>query len=101
VSRTNPTISATVTNTSLVPWLQGGAAPIDIGSHWLATDGTVLLWDGPRVPLGQVVLPGGSLTLTIPLAQPPVGASRLVIDLVAEGSRWFGSGSPRAVTLVP
>lgn len=101
VSRSNPTISATVTNSSLVPWLLGGAAPIDVGSHWLAADGIPLVWDGPRVPLGRVVLPGGSVTLTIPLAQPPVGASRLVIDLVAEGSRWFGSGSPSAVTLVP
>ena len=101
VSRSNPTISATVTNTSLVPWLLGGAAPIDAGSHWLAADGTVLVWDGPRVPLGRVVVPGGSVTVTLTLAQPPVGASRLVIDLVAEGSRWFGSGSPTAVTLVP
>jgi subtilisin family serine protease len=101
VSRSNPAVSATVTNTSVVPWLLGGAAPIDIGSHWLAADGTALVWDGPRVPLGQIVLPGGAVTLTIPLAQPPVGASRLVIDLVAEGSRWFGSGSLSAVTLVP
>jgi hypothetical protein len=101
VSRSNPTISATVTNTSFVPWLLGGVAPIDIGSHWLAADGTALEWDGPRVPLGRVVLPGASMTLAIPLTQPPAGASRLVIDLVAEGSRWFGSGSPSAVTLVP
>jgi len=85
----------------MVPWLLGGAAPIDAGSHWLAADGTVLVWDGPRVPLGRVVVPGGSVTVTLTLAQPPVGASRLVIDLVAEGSRWFGSGSPTAVTLVP
>ncbi|HEY8758178.1 MAG TPA: hypothetical protein VIN74_06750, partial [Candidatus Limnocylindria bacterium] len=101
VSRSNPSISATLTNTSVVPWLLGGAAPIDVSSHWLAADGTALVWDGPRVPLGRVVLPGGSVTLTVPLGQPPVGASRLVIDLVAEGSRWFGSGSPSAVTLVP
>ncbi|HEY8829836.1 MAG TPA: hypothetical protein VIM83_04475, partial [Candidatus Limnocylindria bacterium] len=101
VSRSNPSISATLTNTSVVPWLLGGAAPIDVSSHWLASDGTALVWDGPRVPLGRVVLPGGSVTLTVPLGQPPVGASRLVIDLVAEGSRWFGSGSPGAVTLVP
>jgi len=52
VSRSNPSISATLTNTSVVPWLLGGAAPIDVSSHWLASDGTALVWDGPRGPLG-------------------------------------------------
>jgi len=101
VSRSAPSITATFTNSSLVPWLTGGVAPIDAGSHWLAADGSALVWDGPRVPLGQAVSPGGSVTLTIPLAQPPPGLSSLVIDLVAEGWRWFGSGSPRPITLVP
>ncbi len=101
VSRGAPSITATVTNSSLVPWLTGGAAPIDVSSHWLAADGTALVWDGPRVPLGRIVSPGGSLTLTVPLAPPPPGAVSVVIDLVAEGSRWFGSGSPRPITLVP
>jgi Subtilase family len=101
VSRSAPSITATVTNLSLVPWLIGGAAPIDISSHWLAADGTVLVWDGPRLPLGRSVSAGGSVTLTVPLAQPPPGAATVVIDLVAEGLRWFGSGSPRPITLVP
>lgn len=101
VSRSAPSITATFTNSSLVPWLTGGVAPIDAGSHWLAADGSALVWDGPRVPLGSSVPPGGSVTLSIPLAQPPPGGTSLVIDLVAEGWRWFGSGSPRPITLVP
>jgi hypothetical protein len=101
VSRSAPSITATFTNSSLVPWLIGGAAPIDISSHWLAADGTALVWDGPRMPLGRIVSPGASVTLTVPLAPPPPGAATIVIDLVAEGLRWFGSGSPRPVTLVP
>jgi subtilisin family serine protease len=101
VSRGAPSIAVTLTNTSAIPWTSGGAAPIDVSSHWLAADGRVLLWDGPRVPLGQAVPPGSSLTITVPLASPPAGASAVAIDLVAEGLRWFGSGSPRPVTLVP
>ncbi|HAF11038.1 MAG TPA: hypothetical protein DCK98_13290 [Chloroflexi bacterium] len=101
VSRSAPSIAVTLTNTSAVPWTAGGAAPINVSSHWLAADGSVLLWDGPRVPLGQAVPAGGSLTITVPLASPPAGASAVAIDLVAEGLRWFGSGSLRPITLVP
>ena len=101
VSRSAPSITVTLTNTSAVPWTTGGAAPIDVSSHWLAADGTALVWDGPRVPLGPAVPPGGSITLTVPLASPPAGATAVAIDLVAEGLRWFGSGSPRPITLVP
>ena len=101
VSRSAPSITITLTNTSAVPWTTGGSAPIDVSSHWLAADGTPLVWDGPRVALPQAVAPGGSITLTVPLAPPPVGAAAVVVDLVAEGLRWFGTGSPMRVTLVP
>ena len=102
VSRAAPSIAITLTNTSAVPWTSGGAAPIDVSSHWLAADGTPLVWDGPRLALGaQTVAPGASISLTVPLAPPPVGAVAVVVDLVAEGLRWFGSGSPTRITLVP
>jgi len=102
VSRGAPSIAITLTNTSAVPWTTGGSAPIDVSSHWLAADGTPLVWDGPRLALGaQTVAPGASISLTIPLAPPPAGAVAVVVDLVAEGLRWFGSGSPTRVTLVP
>jgi len=102
VSRSAPSTSVAITNKSSVTWTPGGSAPLDLGSHWLAADGTPLLWDGPRVPLvTQPVAPGATITITLPLATPPPGAATLVVDIVAEGLRWFGSGSPRPVTLVP
>jgi len=102
ISRSAPNVSVTATNTSLVPWLPGGAAPLDLSSHWLAADGTVLVWDGPRAPLvTQSVAPGASVTIALPLATPPPGAAALVVDIVSEGVRWFGSGSPTPTTLVP
>jgi len=102
ISRAAPSVTVTVTNTGRVPWTAGGAAPLDLGSHWLAADGTPLVWDGPRVPVAaQPIAPGASVTLALPLAAPPLGAASLVVDLVSEGLRWFGSGSPTPVTLIP
>jgi hypothetical protein len=101
VSRAAPSVSVTVTNTSIATWSNSGPNAIDLSSHWLAADGTVLAWDGPRAGLGAAVAPGASVTVTLPLATPPPGAAALVVDLVAEGIRWFGAGSVRAVTLVP
>ena len=101
ISRAAPAISVTVTNSSIATWSASGPNAVALSSHWLAADGTVLVWDGPRGPLGAVVAPGASLTLTLPLATPPPGAATLVVDLVAEGLRWFGAGSVRGVTLVP
>lgn len=101
VSRATPSIAVTLTNTSAVPWTIGGTAPIDISSHWLAADGTPLVWDGPRLALPQTVAPGASITVTVPLASPPAGAASVVVDLVAEGLRWFGNGPETRVTLVP
>jgi subtilisin family serine protease len=101
VSRAAPSVSVTVTNTSITTWSNSGPNVIDVSSHWLAADGTVLSWDGPRAALGAAVAPGASVIVTLPLATPPPGAASLVVDLVAEGLRWFGAGSVRGVTLVP
>jgi hypothetical protein len=101
VSRAAPAISVAVTNTSITTWSSSGPNLIDLSSHWLAADGRVLSWDGPRAPLGASLAPGASATVNLPLAAPPAGATTLVVDLVAEGLRWFGAGSPRPVTLVP
>jgi hypothetical protein len=101
VSRAALTISVGVTNTSITTWSSTGANVIDLSSHWLAADGSVSSWDGPRAPLGAALTPGASVTINLPLAVPPPGATVLLVDLVAEGLRWFGAGSPRAITLVP
>ena len=101
VSIAAPSISVTVTNTSIATWSTTGASPIDLSAHWLAADGRVLVWDGPRGSLGQPLAPGASVTVNLPLATPPPGAAMLVVDLVAEGLRWFGTGTARPIALVP
>ena len=101
ISRANPTVTVTVTNTGGTTWTSGGTAPLDLSSHWLAADGTALAWDGPRAAITGPVAPGASVRVTLALAPPPAGAVSLVVDLVAEGLRWFGAGSPQQVALVP
>jgi hypothetical protein len=101
VSPAAPLVPVTVTNSSSATWTAGGAAPVALSSHWLDAGGRVLVWDGPRAPLPHAVGPGESATVSVPVGAPPAGATHLVIDVVADGLRWFGSGAARPVTLVP
>jgi len=101
VSRSAPIATVTATNSSSALWSMSGAAPISLSAHWLDAAGAVLVWDGPRTPLGRDVAPGESLTAAVSLGPVPAGASAVVIDLVSEGVTWFGAGVPRPVALVP
>jgi len=101
VSRSNPIATITAANTSSALWSADGPAPVTFSAHWLDAAGRVLLWDGPRTPLARNVAAGTSITAAVALGAPPAGATQLVIDLVAEGVRWFGVGAQRPVTLTP
>ena len=101
VSRSAPLASVSVTNSSSATWTTGGAVPIALSSHWLDSAGRVLVWDGPRAPLPRAVAPGESVVVSVPLATVPAGATQLVIDVVADGLRWFAMGAARPVTLTP
>ena len=101
VSRASPQVAVSVTNSSFATWTTGGAASVALSSHWLDSSGRVLVWDGPRAPLPKAVAPGETVTLTLPVGPVPTGVAQLVIDVVADGLRWFGAGTARPVTLTP
>ncbi len=101
VSRFAPAATITVANTSMVTWTTGGAAPVSFATHWLDAQGHVLVWDGPRTALPKAIAPGQVLTFTVALGAPPAGATQVVIDLVADGIRWFGVGAARPVLITP
>ena len=102
VSRSAPQpITVVVKNTSSVAIGPEGTAPTNVASHWLAPDGSAVLWDGPRATLPRLLLPGDSASVTLPLAAPPAGASQLVVDLVQEGLAWFGIGTAKTVAFAP
>ena len=101
VSRAAAVATISVTNTSSATWTSGGAASVTLSSHWLDSAGRVLVWDGPRAPLPKAVAPGETIVISVPLGPVPAGAAQLVIDVVADGLRWFGAGAARPVTLAP
>ena len=69
----------------------GGASVADAG---VAIDGGQEI-SGADAPLNRV------FPFTVGRARRPAEMTQLVVDVVADGLRWFGAGSPRAVTLVP
>lgn len=84
------TTRVTVTNTSAQAWVDVGT--LNLSYHWLASDGTVVAWDGLRTPLGVVVLPDSSIGISLRVQAPAAGGDYgLAIDAVQEGVAWFSS----------
>ncbi|HEU5288848.1 MAG TPA: hypothetical protein VFV20_10625, partial [Candidatus Limnocylindria bacterium] len=82
-------LTVTLTNTGVRPWVAAGPHPVRLAYH-LLRDGAVVVWDGPRIPLGRDVQPGERVTLQLPVAMPATnGSYAMRLDLVEEGVRWF------------
>jgi SpoIID/LytB domain protein len=85
-------VQLTVTNTGNQPWIASGPNPVNLSYHLLDGNGSALVWDGPRTPLGGDIAVGASRQLTIGYTAPTTaGTYTLVVDLVREGVAWFGS----------
>ena len=83
-------IEVNLVNTGQTAWNAAGDHPVHLSYHWLATDGTPVVWDGARNALGRDVAPGASLRLAVAVRAPEAeGAYLLVWDLVKEGVGWF------------
>ena len=77
-------------NSGNIPWNANGPNPIDLSYHLFDPSGKVVVWDGPRTPLGSDVAPGTSVNLTLSYVAPnTAGTYTLVVDLVREGVSWF------------
>ena len=87
-------LSVRVTNASAIAWPAN--TPLNVGNHWLARDGAVLVADDRRVAIALPLAPGASTTLTFEAPRPAVpGADVLELDVVHEGVAWFAwHGSP-------
>lgn len=83
-------VTVQVTNTSPVVWPSLGQSGLIIANHWLDTNGQPHQWLDGYAPITQSVLPGQTLTLTLPVVVPStVGAYVLEIDLAEQGIAWF------------
>ncbi|HJZ79474.1 MAG TPA: hypothetical protein VKD91_03990 [Pyrinomonadaceae bacterium] len=64
---------------------------INVGNHWLAGDGKILVNDDGRATLLQDLLPGQEQEFSFTINPPPSpGQYILEIDVLQENVSWFG-----------
>lgn len=83
-------ITLSVRNDGPLTWSSRSSNPVNIGGHWLLTDGQSRLLAEPRWPLPEVISPGETLTTTVQLLAPlKTGTYQLEWDMVQENVVWF------------
>ncbi len=76
--------------------------PVFLAYHWLAPDGTPVIWDGERTRLPFTLYPERKMCLNpLVIAPEEPGTYRLQFDLVREHQYWFAQkgSSPLEVTV--
>lgn len=83
-------MSIQINNTSRESWVAEGQSMLIVANHWLDHEGKTLQWLDGYVPIVGTVLPGGRLTVTLPVTVPKnPGSYILEIDLAEQGIAWF------------
>jgi SAM-dependent methyltransferase len=95
-----------LTNTSSQEWRQRDFGSIRVGNHWFDSTGRYLIvQDDGRAVLPQVLKPGESCDIVLPMVAPSApGSYQGEIDVVHEGVTWFrdkGSTTVRFDMVVP
>jgi SAM-dependent methyltransferase len=68
------------------------AAPVRVGSHWHDARGRLVRLEGPRSDdIDLASLAACPALRRVAVDEPPRGAARVVLDLVAEGVAWGGA----------
>ena len=81
-----------VRNVAAEPWRQAIVRQLNVGNHWLTSDGARHTYDDGRQRLPSVVAPGGRAEVTLRVQAPDEpGRYQLVLDVVQEGVRWFAN----------
>ena len=92
-------VHATVRNASAHAW-PGSEAELAVGAYWETIDGERVALDEGRALLADDVAAGELRRVSLAITAPPVaGRSRLVIDVVHEGVRWFAQPGDDAATV--
>jgi SAM-dependent methyltransferase len=79
-----------VTNTSKEEWLQRQKHSVNLGNHWLNSDGGMIFVNDGRAPLPESLSPGQTAMIFLHIRAPETpGRYCLEVDLVQEGVRWF------------
>lgn len=84
-------VTVRVTNTSPHEWRQRDCGSLRVGNHWLDHSGRfMVVQDDGRATLPQVMMPGESCEVALPVTAPPPGSYQGEVDVVHEGVTWFG-----------
>lgn len=88
-----------VTNASRHEWRQRESGSIRVGNHWFdATGRSMVIQDDGRAVLPQVMRPGDSCVIVLPVTAPATpGCYHGEIDIVHEGVTWFRDRGSRTV----
>jgi SAM-dependent methyltransferase len=93
-------VVARVRNTSTLIWPATGAADgthfVQLGNHWVRSNGDLFAYDDGRAMLPRDLAPGEEVELKLSVNAPNVpGPYTLELDMVEEGVTWFKeNGSP-------
>ena len=83
-------VEVALRNAGLATWRARGESGVRLSYHWLDDRGNAIVWDGPRVDLGEPVEPGDEVEIALDVRAPrPPGRYRLAFDLVEEHRFWF------------
>jgi SAM-dependent methyltransferase len=90
-------VAVRVRNASSTDWKQSVGFPINLGNHWLSSDGRrVLVHDDGRERFPPTLRPQEEAIFKLTVVPPAeAGQYTLDVDVVQEGVRWFTeAGSP-------
>ncbi len=97
-----------VRNDNRIPWRPAGSTSkgVNFSYHWYTQRGDLLVKEGTRSVLPNVVEPGQSVEINFNVTTPPeAGIFKLELDMLQEGIAWFSSlGNPGPafeVTILP
>ena len=86
-------VPITVSNLGALTWSSNRAEPINLGGRWIENESR-LQFAEPRWPFAQPIVPGETMSLSVPLRAPSTpGEYTLIWDVVHEQITWFGAKS--------
>jgi len=95
-------IRGEVKNASEFGWPAKGPTRIALAYHWLAEDGTPVVWETDRSALPANVPAGASFEAALEIEAPATpGRYLLELDLVRERVAWFSHRNPGSTLRVP
>ena len=103
-AREAATIRVAVRNAGAIAWLarERSAAPfqINIGNHWLDSEGRVITNDDGRATLLQDLLPGQEAEFSFTINAPKNAGQYIVeVDVLQENVSWFGLKGSKTLRL--